>query len=526
MPKAARISGDELRRPPNMPPRNHWLADSVYPTSHFNPAATDSVLHAGPTQGRQLTKDDTNAVPNVMASNPAIKKIGKDTVAFASGTLGILKLLLTGKALEALGFMPYPGFESGAQKASPEAIESLAHACNSARRAKDDARLIDAISHIDGLGVNFRSAGNGRHNLFDRDGFHYCVYDGTRVLKSTDDNVAREPVRAVKSVDLSDAIAPQIAMAVTRIVGLAMTYDGFLAAAAPGALVILDRDLEVRSFAAFSDEVVENSIAVDDKGGIYVVTSRRMHRIAWNGEQLSIDERRGAWTAGYEWTSDDHMREKGSVSRGSGTTPVLMGFGDDPDKLVIIADGAESGANLVAFWRDEIPADFEQKPGAKSRRIADQTRIDISTLTIEPPPNVLGYGVAVLNSTYPRPVAQSGLANAFTAGITRPPPLGIQKFTWNTQSRRFDRGWINPAIDNSDMMVPVVSAATGLLYAAHKQHGVCQYLGIDWVTGEIKARWICPDDSCIWNAFGGITVILEDGDLLIGGAFAIKRLAA
>jgi hypothetical protein len=27
-----------------------------------------------------------------------------------------------------------------------------------------------------------------------------------------------------------------------------------------------------------------------------------------------------------------------------------------------------------------------------------------------------------------------------------------------------------------------------------------------------------------WNAYGGITALLEDGDLLIGGAFAIKRV--
>jgi hypothetical protein len=27
-----------------------------------------------------------------------------------------------------------------------------------------------------------------------------------------------------------------------------------------------------------------------------------------------------------------------------------------------------------------------------------------------------------------------------------------------------------------------------------------------------------------WNAYGGITALLEDGDLMIGGAFAIKRV--
>jgi hypothetical protein len=33
-----------------------------------------------------------------------------------------------------------------------------------------------------------------------------------------------------------------------------------------------------------------------------------------------------------------------------------------------------------------------------------------------------------------------------------------------------------------------------------------------------------PDDSRAWNTFGGITTILDDGDLLIGGAFVIKRM--
>ena len=82
---------------PNMPPRNPWLTDSVYPTSHFNPAATDSVLFAGPEKGKKLTRDkDVKVVPNLMVSNPTVKKIGPDTVIFASGTLGIRKILATG----------------------------------------------------------------------------------------------------------------------------------------------------------------------------------------------------------------------------------------------------------------------------------------------------------------------------------------------------------------------------------------------------------------------------------------------
>lgn len=510
---------------PNMPARNPWLAEGVYPTSHFNPGATDSVLHAGPSKGKKLTRDqDVKTVSNVMVSNPALKKVGTDTIGFASGTLGILKILLTGKALEPVSFTSYPGLEEWAPKADEKGVAALLAEVDAARREKDDAKLLAAIGGMDRVGVNFETGINGVYNLFDRDGFHYCVFGGKKVLKTTDDNTAHGPVRVVKAVDVAAAMPPEAAKAVTRIIGLNMTYDGHIAAAAPGALVVLDRDLNVKSYITFSDEAVDNSIAIDERNGIYVVTSRRMLKVVWNGQKLSTDEKDGAWESGYEWIPDAEALAAGSISRGSGTTPTLMGFGDDPDKFVVIADAARAGTNLVAFWRDEIPADFKQKPDTKSRRIADQARIEISQLTIEPSANVLGYGVAVINGSYPKPVKTPGFPNAFTAGVTRPAPFGVQKFNWNPKTRQFDKAWINREIDNSDIMVPVVSAATGLMYCAHKENGDYQYVGLDWMTGTLRERWIFPDDSRLWNAFGGITTILEDGDLLIGGAFGIKRV--
>ena len=57
-------------------------------------------------------------------------------------------------------------------------------------------------------------------------------------------------------------------------------------------------------------------------------------------------------------------------------------------------------------------------------------------------------------------------------------------------------------VDNSDIMVPVVSAPTGLLYCAHKENGDYQYVELDWMTGALRERWTFPDDSRLWNAFG------------------------
>ncbi len=494
-----------------MPAVNPWLAESVYPISHGNPAATAAVTFGGPTTGKQLVRgEDVKVVWNVMASNPTVKKIGSDTVLFASGPFGIRKILATGESFQRLEVTPYPGFEDAARSGDETAVAALLAEVDRARRTNDDAKLLAALRGFERLGVSVETGRNGVSNLFDRDGFHYCVYGGTKILKTTDENLVRGPVEVVTSVDVAAALPRKIRKAVTRIVGLTMTYDGYLAAATAGALVVLDRDLTVKSHVTFADETVAAGIAVDERGGIYVATSRRMLKVVWTGERLSTDEQDGAWASEYEG--------------GAGSTPTLMGFGADPDTLVVIADAAPTGTNLVAFWRDAIPDGFVQKPGTRSHRIADQARIEIAHYPIEPSPTVLGYGVAVLNGSYPQPTSVAGVPTAFTAGVTRPAPLGIEKYQWDPATDRFAKAWVNPAIDNADLATPVVSVTTNLLYAAHKEHGNYQYVGLDWTTGALRERWIFPDDSRLWNAFGASTTILEDGDLLIGGAFGIKRV--
>jgi hypothetical protein len=509
---------------PNMPARNPWLADSVYPTSHFNPGATDSVLFRGPVNGRKLSLSDVKTVPTVITSNPAIKKVGNETIAFASGTVGVQKLRLTGKRLEAANFVPYPGFEADAAKATPAAIQSVLDNLDRAERARDETQIVKALSAMETMGLNLQTGINGVYNLFDKDGYHYCVSGGTKVLKSFDDNEPGANLRIIASKNLIDDLPPDVGKSVSRIIGLAMTYDGYLAAVAPGAAFIVDRNLNVKSYVSFGDEAVDNSVCIDDKGGVYVVTSKRMLRLAWTGKKLSTDEADGAWESPYESMDPQKAMALGAISRGSGTTPSLMGFGDEPDKLVVIADAAEGGTNLVAFWREAIPEGFKQKRGTLSRRIADQIKIDISTLTIEPSPNVLAYGVAVINGSYPQPFPQPGPPNQFTAGVTRKAPLGVQKFNWNPNAKKFEKAWTNMTVDNTDIMVPVVSAATNMIYCATKVDSNYAYVGLDWTTGETKQTWLFPDDSRKWNALGGITTILEDGDLLIGGAFTIKRL--
>jgi len=139
---------------PNMPARNPWLADSVYPISHNNSAATDSVAHAGPTRGRKLSPSDVKTVPAVFTSNPTVKKISDDTILFAAGLDGIRKINATGKSFELVAFLPYPGFEALAARSKPEMFQAALDVANAARRAKDDAKILTLSQSLDELGFN------------------------------------------------------------------------------------------------------------------------------------------------------------------------------------------------------------------------------------------------------------------------------------------------------------------------------------------------------------------------------------
>ncbi len=509
----------------NLPQKNSWLTDSVYPTSHHNPAQTDVSPVAGPTESQTLTTADVKTVRSVFVSNPTLKRIGDDRIIFISGVNGISKVLATGDKFEQLSYLPYPGFENVSEQASAEALDALVAKMDVARRAHDDAAILALSAVIDEIGFNFRTVANGVYNLIDNDGNHYSVYGGVNVMKSTDDGKVNAPLRIVKTTNITNALPVDLAKKINRVVGLGMTYDGNIAVAAPGLVALLDRDLNMKGYVTFPGELVDNSISIDETG-IYVVTSAKMYKVVWTGEKLSFDEADGGWVSPYDAMDGEKAVALGALSRGSGTTPTLMGFGNDQDKLVLIADADEKGTKLVAFWRNEIPKDFKQKAGTLSRRIADQIRVDVSYLTIEPSPVVMGYGTVVINATFPEPSPARGdiFGNAMTAGVTRLAPRGIQKFVWDPKKNRFEKSWTNMTVDNTDTMVPHVSAKSNMLYVANKVGLRYEYLGLDWETGAFKARWTFPTDSALYNTWGGIGYFLDDGDLITGGFFGAKRV--
>jgi hypothetical protein len=507
----------------NMPTANPYLHNSFNPISHENPAQTDAVDIASGTKGRTLGTGDAKVLyTDIEASHHILKNLGNKQVAYFSGAgTSISKVDVTGENFELIHRTMLPGLEKLEKNLTP-GIKALLKKVDAAQATLDEKAILALTDDAAKVGFTLDNLTNATYKMIDKDGFLYTIMGAGTLLKYTDDNKFEAPLRLVKKADLRDSLPKDVAKDVSRIIGIGMTYDGNLAVVAPGVIAVLDRDFKLLDMLPIPGEAVDNSIALD-KTGIYLVTSKRMLKAAWNGKKLSIDEKDGGWSAGYNNMDPKVAIAKGAISRGSGTTPALMGFGDDEDKLVIIADADEKGTNLVAYWRDKIPSDFKQIPGTKSRRIAGQISIKISFLTIEPSPNVLGYEVAVLNTSYPEPVKASPWGNALLSGLTRKPPLGVEKFIWNSKENSFERSWTNYQIDNSDIGVGIISVPNRMLYTVHRDAGKGVLVGIDWDTGIIKATWRMPTDSAVWGSYGNIISFAEDGDMLAGGLFGIKR---
>jgi len=316
-------------------------------------------------------------------------------------------------------------------------------------------------------------------------------------------------------------------------IGMNMTYDGWIIfPMETGTMVAVSPDLsEYRSVKmkhADTEDTetrgvgygwVRNSIAIDEDGGIYAVSRNHMHKIVWTGERLSVDEADGAWTAEY----------RNSTGEGSGATPSLMGFGDE-DKFVVITD---IRMNVVLFWRDDIPEDWQQFDGAPSRRIAGQAPADmgeqkVTEIQSEQTVIIAGYGALVVNNTprnTPFFLPKEGVGRGATIGpLGNNPkfqPYGIQKLEWNPVLRRLEKAWVNEDI-SSPNGVPWVSTGSGQVYFVGARDNEWTLEAVNWLTGEPTFHYVMGGQK-FNNMFSGPTID-EKGRIFVGSYFGRLRI--
>jgi len=318
-----------------------------------------------------------------------------------------------------------------------------------------------------------------------------------------------------------------------RLLGLSMTYDGFLILGATNGLLVIDRGFERPPvvWRIPADRAITNAASLDPEGGVYLATDSLeergdgiLHKLVWTGSRLSTDEADGAWTAPF---SGGAQPPYGKVGFGTGSTPTLMGFAPDQDRLVVLTDGADR-MKIVAFWRDAIPEGFAELPGTRSRRVAGVLPITaglpLDTRWIQTNQSVVvkGWGAFVVNnateSAHPDLVIESMALGPFLEA-----PRGMERVEWDPEEHRWRSVWTRGDV-SSPTMVPAASAGGNMaLVGSWSREDGWGVTGLDWDSGETVHRTIFGTDNRGNGAYA-LVQALDTGELLfnsIGGPFRI-----
>ena len=515
------------------PAPNPFLSSPLYGITHFDSSQSDSTpygpprgtYHIDPTNQPISYGGPVNIITLASTDPDYLWAVGHDRVGYVHKAGGAWKVVAT--------------------------FEALADASNGLLPAVPDAKFKEfgessavgmTVSEMDAyltgmLGANYKARfGNGSYSVVDKDNVLYANYLSSLYAFGLKDpanpSAGIEVKRKIADVieDIQGATAgagenaPTVSPTGTRLFGLSMTYDGFLVVTFSNGVAVIQRDFDLASkvFYPFGeDEYVSNSIAVDENNGMYIASNKLMRKLVWTGTAISDREEDGAWASLYDVA--DVLPPIIKFDNGTGSTPTLMGFGDDPDKLVVITDGAKH-MKLTAFWRDAIPEGFVQKPGTASRRIAGQIQATFGLpaplpewLQSEQSVVVSGYGAFVVNNmpatVDPELQATNKICAVALMGPAYPGPLGVERFEWNPATDEWRSVWNRPDV-SSTSMVPVHSQAASMAFVNGYYEGSgWEVTGLDWNTGDTVHRTVFGRRN-LGNGAYAIIQYLEGGVLL------------
>lgn len=500
------------------PKPNPFLAAEKYALTHFDPAQTDVMPYALP---RGTFHVDLRKAARIPAGPISIMTLATPSPRYmwAASTGGVAYIDVSNG-----------GWREVARLDDPAAKPLRAGLLDKvlAEPLTDLTRVEKAVK--EDLGLDRSRISANTYVVSGKDGVLYATNRTTiRAYGLVDPKNPSAGIKLLRSIDLKDRLTPRENAGGTL---LNMTYDGKLIVAAAQSIRVLDRDLKTMSNEIHfpEGEFVSNSIAVDEKNGIYVASDKTMYKFVWTGKMLSNNAADGAWQSPYDFGTKPMPSVK--FGTGTGSTPTLMGFGNDPDKLVIITDGSDR-MKLVAFWRDKIPAGFRQKPGTKSNRIADQIQVTCglpeTTPFIQSEQSVvaMGYGAFVVNNIREKGV-EDRLVDVFAGGPALEPAVGAERFQWDTKAKAWRSVWArNDVVSTS--MVPAVSGPSKIvLVNGYTKADGWDVTGMDWDTGKTVHRTIFGQDN-LGNGAYAVIQSLPNGDLLfnsIGGPTRVKYGAA
>ncbi len=238
-------------------------------------------------------------------------------------------------------------------------------------------------------------------------------------------------------------------------------------------------------------EQIENSFAVDDTGGVFIVSDRALYRFdADAGGAPAV-----TWSEVYQ---NSGITKPGQVNAGSGTTPTLLG-----SEWVAITDNADP-MNVVVYKR--------QRDVVGSRLVCEQPVFAAGASATEN--SLIGINRSLIvenNYGYTDPSVTAG------GGSTAP---GIERVDIDEDGSGCHLVWHSD--ERAPSVVPKLSLSRGLVYTYTKDpeagptHADPWYLtAIDFETGATKGKHLAGTGAWFNNNYAPVT-LGPDGSAYVG----------
>ncbi len=235
-------------------------------------------------------------------------------------------------------------------------------------------------------------------------------------------------------------------------------------------------------------EPVGNSFAVDDDGGVYIVSDSALYRYDASADGTPTV----TWRQAYD---NDGTVKPGQTQAGSGTTPTVM-----DDRMIAITDNADP-INVVVYRR--------QREVAGEREICRIPVFDRGASSTDNSLIAAHHSLVVENNHGYR-----GPASTLLGKTTKP---GLERIDVDPEAGTCTRVWRSSEIAPS--VVPKVSLEAGLLYTYTKPAGTSSdpwyFTAIDFRTGKTVYKQLAGSGLGFNNNYAPIT-LGPDGTAYVG----------
>ncbi|MEV7558328.1 hypothetical protein [Streptomyces sp. NPDC089795] len=213
-----------------------------------------------------------------------------------------------------------------------------------------------------------------------------------------------------------------------------------------GVVGVLDPATGTVSAHVLHGETIANSIAVDESGGVFVVSDHALYRFdaATRGRPVVT------WRAPYDRGS---RQKPGQLSQGSGTTPTLIGPADGPGGgYVAITDNADPRMKVLVMARGKAGPEMvcEQPVFAPGKGADENSLIAVG-------------GDLIVENNYGYVVGDHAILKGVLGGRQVDTEPGLARVHVDYTTRTCSLAW-SDSVERVPSVVSKVSLATGLLY--------------------------------------------------------------